>query len=128
MSATAALEFIFLVPLETGFRVHIDAVNLGSRFDKGEIETVAVIRCHDGGLGIPDVLEPFTYHGGLATNELIFNGGIGPPTSSASLKTVNSPSYSSFGVYSKSSMSSLTISLLVIKNPCPSIIYEIIII
>lgn len=49
-------------------------------------------------------------------------------TSSGSLKIVNSPSYSGFGVYSKSSMSSPTISRLVMRYPCPSIMYEIIMI
>lgn len=38
-------------------------------------------------------------------------------TSSSSLKTVKGPSYSGFGVNSKSSMFSETISLFVIKNP-----------
>jgi hypothetical protein len=38
-------------------------------------------------------------------------------TSSASLKTVKGPSYSGFGVYSKSSISALTISRLVMRNP-----------
>ena len=48
--------------------------------------------------------------------------------SSGSLKIINGPAYSGFGVYSKSLMSSEIISRFVIKNPWPSIIYEIIII
>lgn len=128
VGATPTFKLVFLVPLEPSFCVHIDAVYLCSGFDKGKIETVSVISSHDRWLGVSDVLEPFAYHRGLARDELDLSGSSHLLTSSGSLKTVNSPSYSSFGVYSKSSMSSLTISLLVIKNPCPSIMYEIIII
>ena len=48
--------------------------------------------------------------------------------SSFSLKILNGPGYSGFGVYSKSLMSSETISRLMMRYPCPSIMYEIIII
>ncbi|EDK44967.1 conserved hypothetical protein [Lodderomyces elongisporus NRRL YB-4239] len=46
--------------------------------------------------------------------------------SSGSLNIVKRPGYSGFGVYSKSAMSSEIISLLVMRKPSPSIIYEII--
>lgn len=65
MCATSALEFVFLVTLETGFRVHVDAMDLRSHLDKGEIEAVTVVGCHDRRFGVSNMLEPFAYHGSL---------------------------------------------------------------
>ena len=48
-------------------------------------------------------------------------------TSSGSLWTVKGPSYSGLGVYSKCSTSAPTTSLLIRRYPCPSIMYDIII-
>jgi hypothetical protein len=66
--ATSAFEFFFLVPLETGFRVHVDAMNFRSYFHEGKIEAVAVVGGHDRRLGVSDMLEPFTYHRSLVGN------------------------------------------------------------
>jgi hypothetical protein len=130
MCTTPTLILVLLVFHEPSLRIHVDAMYRGSGFDEREIETIAVVGRHDGWSGISDVLKPSANEGGLRREHirLGYETHGSEPTSSGSLKTVNSPSYSSFGVYSKSSISSLTISLLVIKYPCPSIIYDIIMI
>lgn len=116
--------------------------------EEGEIERVAVVGRDDSRFGFSDVLKEATESSRLREGQ-----GSGRTrrererearTSSASLKIVNGPSYSGFGVYSKSSISALTISRLVMRNPCvrrrqlcscggerkqrtcPSIMYEII--
>lgn len=65
MGATPALELVFLVPLETRLGVHVDSMDLCSRFDEWKIETVAVVRRHDRRFGVSDVFKPFTYHRSL---------------------------------------------------------------
>lgn len=65
MRTTPAFELVFLVPLETRLGVHVDSMDLCSRFDERKIETVTVVRGHDCGLGVSDMFKPFAYHRGL---------------------------------------------------------------
>lgn len=59
------LVFLLVIWLEPDLVVHTDSVDLGSDIDEWEIETVTVIRRHDGRLAFADMFEPASYQSGL---------------------------------------------------------------
>jgi hypothetical protein len=128
MDTAARLILVLRVALKADLVEHAKAVERRPGIDIGEVETVAVERGHDGRPDLADVLEPALDRRFLR-GRVSGRGCSGPGvsggwrittarlkrTSSASLKIVNGPSYSGLGVYSKSSISSLTISRLVMR-------------
>ena len=121
MDARPTLVLSLSVGREPNLCCHGNAVVIGSGLDERPVEEVSVVRDHDVGLPFLHVLKETTQQRHLEGwgshdpgDDVIDDVMI---TSSGSLMTMNGPSYSGFGVYSKSSTSAPTTSRLVIRYP-----------
>lgn len=104
--------------MDSTYIIHVDTMYFSASFYERPIEEITVITDEYGGSGLLDMFKEAHNDIVLLTISMrVKKLTYLELTSFASLKIVKGPSISGFGLYSKSSMSSLTISRFVIKYP-----------